>query len=409
MAALTRATGSAMLWRVYEEKVTKQFNAQRILKNRLKATPKETGEGERIEFPLHIGSSGGITVTSGTTLPNAQYQEYTSGQCNYFHLYGQIKVDGPMLSSTVKGKTSFRDSLDSETTGMVNDLKDTDQILLWGDGSGLLATVASAAASGTNTIVTVDNSRNLRRGMVVDVLVKSTGATGNGGVKARITDVDHSTPSCTFVTTSLDGGAPTSLTTTDGIYIQGAYNDAPWGVQAIISASDPSVADYGGIDRDAAAYWKAQDSANGGTNRAVQLSLIDKLIQNITSRSNGRPNLIMTTPALEGIIGGMLTDSKRFKGDSMTLDGWYKAVTFANIPVVADKHCTPNTLYVFDTRFWRRYFPPDIGEGKWFDHDGHVLARVPGEDSVEATWKSYFQNICTNPSAQGRLADLSES
>ncbi len=415
MAALTRTTGSAALWRVYEEKVTTQFNKKRILKNRLNPTPKETGEGERVEFPLHIGSSGGITVTSGTTLPNAQYQEYTQGICNYFHLYGQIKVTGPMLSSTVKGRTSFIDSLDSETTGMIEDLKDMDQILLWGTGDGLLATVASAAASSANTIITVDNTRNLRRGMVVDVLVKSTGIVGNGGTQVRITDVDHSTPSVTVVTTGLDGGTPTSLTTTDGLYIQGAYGNAttgpscPWGVQAIISASNPTVADYGSISRSTNAFWKSQDSTNGGTKRAVQLSLVDKLIQNIESRSNGRPNLIMTNPAIEGILGGMLTDSKRYRGDAMTLDGWYKATTFAGIPIVADKHCTPNTLYIFDTRFWRRYFPPDLGQGKWFDHDGHVLARVSGEDAVEATWKSYFQNICTNPAAQGRLADLSES
>jgi hypothetical protein len=415
MAALTRSTGSSTLWRVYEKKVTRQFNKERILKKRLKLTPKATGEGERIEFPLHIGSSGGITVTGGTTLPNAQYQEHTSGYCNYYHLYGQIKVTGPMLSSTVKGKTAFIDSLDSETNGMISDLKDMDQILLWGNADGLLATVASAAASSANTIITVDNTRNLRRGMVVDVLVKSTGVVGNGGMQVRITDVDHSTPSCTVVTTGLDGGAPTSLTTTDGLYIQGAYGNAttgpscPWGVQAIISASNPTVANYGGITRTGNAYWQAQSSANGGTKRAVQLSLIDRLIQNISARSSGKPNLIVTTPAIEGIIGGMLVDSKRWRGDATTLDGWYKAVTFAGIPIVPDKHCTPNSLYVFDTDFWYRYFPPDIGEGKWFDHDGHVLARVPGEDSVEATWKSYHQNICTNPSAQGVLADLSES
>ncbi len=416
MAALDRTTGSAALWRVYGEKVTKQFSTHRILKKRLKLTPRETGEGERVEFPLHIGSSGGITVTGGTTLPNAQYQEHTSGYCNYYHLYGQIKVTGPMLSSTVKGKTSFIDSLDSETTGMIQDLKDVDQILLWGNADGLLATVASAAASSANTVITVDNSRNLRRGMVVDVLVKSTGAIGNGGTQVRIVDVDHSTPSCTVVTTTLTpGGTPTSLTTTDGLYIQGAYGNAttgpscPWGVEAIISASNPTVANYGGITRTGNAYWQAQDSANGGTKRAIQLSLIDRLMQNISSRSSGQPTLIVTTPAIEGIVGGMLTDSKRYKGDAMTLDGWYKATTFAGIPIVADPHCTPNTLYVFDMRFWHRYFPPDLGEGKWFDHDGHVLARVSGQDAVEATWKAYYNNICTNPSAQGRLTDLSES
>ena len=409
MAALSRTTGSAMLWRVYEEKVTTQFDEKRILKNRLKPTPKATGEGSRIEFPLEIGLSGGVTVTSGITLPNAQYVEYTSGHVNYYHMYGQIKVEGPMLSSTVKGKTSFRESLDSETNGMIRGLKEVDQVLLWGDGTCLLATVASAAASGVNTVITVDTSRNLRRGMVVDVLVTATGAIGaNGATKCRIIDVDHSTPSCTILTTDL-GAAPTSLTTTDGLYIQGAYNDGPWGVQAIISHANPTIGNYGGITRTGNAWWQAQRSHNSTVNRAFQMSLVDKLIQNITSRSSGEPNLIVTSPAIEGIFGGMLVSSKRWRGEMMKLDGWYNAVTFAGIPVVADKHCPANHLYVFDTNFWRRYFPPDIGQGKWFDHDGHVLARVSGEDSVEATWKSYYQNICTNPAAQGVLEDISES
>ena len=415
MAALSRTTGSAMLWRVYEKKVTEQFNRKRVLFNRLKATPKATGEGSRIEFPLHIGSSGGIKVTSGIELPNAQYQEYTSGNCNYYHMYGQIKVEGPMMSSTVKGKTAFLDALDSETDGMVKDLKDMDQILLWGNADGLLATVASAAASGTSTVITVDTARNLRRGMVVDVLVASTGAIGaNGATKCRITDVDYSTPSCTILTTDL-GAAPTSLTTTDALYIQGGYGNAttgarcPWGVQAIISHANPTVGSYGGITRTGNAWWQAQRSHNSATNRAFQMSLVDKLIQNITSRSSGEPNLIVTSPAIEGIFGGMLVSSKRWRGETMKLDGWYNAVTFGGIPVVADKHCPANHLFVFDTNFWRRYFPPDIGQGKWINDDGHVLARVSGEDSVEASWKSYFQNICTNPAAQGVLEDISES
>jgi len=401
-----------MLWRVYEQKVTTQFNRQRILKNRLKATPKETGEGERIEFPLHIGSSGGITVTNTTTLPNAQYQEYTSGTANYFHLYGQIKVDGPMMSSTVKGKTSFRESLDSETTNMVEDLKDIDQILLWGDGSGLLATVVSTSDDGTTTTITLDTCRNLKRGMVVDVLVKTTGASTVGAVKARIADVDFSGPTCQILSAAFVGGDGSAIDTTYGLYLQGARNTAPWGVQAIVAVGDPgtSATYYGGITRAASnAWWRAQRSHNSAVNRALSLSLVDKLIQNITSRSNGRPNLIMTTPAIEGILGGMLVDSKRYRGDTMTLDGWYKATTFAGIPVVADKHAPANHLWVLDTRFWRRYFPPDIGQGKWFSEDGHVLSRVSQEDAVEAFWKSYFQNICTNPSAQGVLEDISES
>ena len=409
MAALTRTTGAAMLWRVYEEKVTTQFNRKRILKNRLKLTPKETGEGERIEFPLHIGSSGGITVTNTTTLPNAQYQEYRPGYANYVHLYGQIKVTGPMMSSTVKGKTSFRESLSSETDGMVKDLRDMDQVLLWGTGDCLLATVASAAASGANTIITVDNSRNLKRGMVVDVLVKATGVIGsNGGTQCRIIDVDHSTPSCTVVTTGL-GLTPTSLTTTDGLYVQGGYGLGPWGVEAIVSHANPGIGNYGGITRTGNAWWQAQRSHNSGTNRALQLSLIDRLAQNIESRSSGTPNLIMTTPAIEGLAGGLLVTSKRYRGDAMKLDGWYNATTFNGIPIVGDKHCPPNHLFILDTRSWFRYFPPDTGQGKWFDDDGHVLSRVSHQDAVEAFWKSYFQNICTNPAGQGVLEDISES
>ncbi len=411
MAAMDRTTGSAILKRVYRKRVTELVNYKRILSNRLSPVTEKYAEGERIDFALHTADNWGVKITAGINLPNAQFRQHQVGNANYKHIYAQMKITGPMMSSTSQSGSAFLNALENETKGVAKTMKVLDQIALWGDGSGELAALSSTAPTddATNVTVPVLSTRNCYLGMMCDVLVKLTGITGAGGAtNIKITDVDHAGLTIKFASADLPNFA--SLASTDSIYIQDSYNSFPWGVQAIISTSNPvsGIGNYGGITRTNNVFWQAQDNNNSGTNRAFKLNLLQDLIDDIENRSAGEPDLIVTTPKLWSRMGAMLAESKRYTGKTLKLDGWFDALDFGGIPVAKDKYCPENTMYVFDMGYWYEYQAPDVGSGTWMDKDGAVLARSASEDAYEATWLKYYNTICTAPNAQGVLNDLIE-
>lgn len=173
---------------------------------------------------MPYGANGGIGAgTEDGLLPAAAGNNYQQFQLTLKNLYGTIEISDKAMRASANNSGAFVNLLNAEMEGLVKASKFNFGRMLFGDGSGVLATVT--AASG-NTL-TLDGVKNIMEGMVVDVL------DGDGSAKVtarRITVVDRAAK---IITLSGAAIAADTVEKDDVITVQGSYNKEITGLGAI--------------------------------------------------------------------------------------------------------------------------------------------------------------------------------
>ena len=317
--------------------------------------------------------------------------------------------------------------------GLLQDVKNDCNRQLWHDGSALLTDV-STASSGTSTTVTVDSTKFLSVGQIVDIKKRANLAAIASGDGQTIQSITSSTAFVmdTTTTTEVD----------EGVYVGGVVSDGTsremWGLEAIVSASDPgnhgteaAATRLGQIDRSSNTFWQATELS--GT-KVLDDSLLDlqRAYDKAEIEGETSPGIILTSHATRREIAGALTDARRF-GNEGELKGGWTGIQFNNAVIVADKDASTTNDPANDTNgvwdissdaivagdFSRLYFiAPDsmhfqvLEDWQWMD-EGGVLVRsgvgTSGVDEFEATLFSYQNLVCTRPNANVLLKDIAST
>ena len=113
---------------------------------------------------------------------------------------------------------------------------------------------------------------------------------------------------------------------------------------------------------------------------------------------NNRPNMILCSYKKKSAIGALLTGAK-MQLDTAVLNGGYSAILFDGIPVVADRYCPDDSIYLINTD---DFVLAQLCDWAWLeDEDGKILKQVPGKAAYSATLVKYAELICKRPCAQG--------
>ena len=89
---------------------------------------------------------------------------------------------------------------------------------------------------------------------------------------------------------------------------------------------------------------------------------------------------------------------------TMEIEGGYKALSFNGIPVVADRFCPKNTMFLLNTN---DFIIHQLCDWKWLEgEDGKILKQVPGKPVYTATLVKYAELMCTRPNGQGMLQNI---
>lgn len=403
----SRTTQADLLRIVYRPKMRRQFNLKSILLQYLtRNTTSDFAEGSQISLSLHKGKSGGRGFSSAGKLPNSDYQKVSRVAFNYTRMYGRIRIPGAMMNSTSNVPTAAEARVyDLETTNLVKQLRHMLNFHLFGNGSGKVAGIASTSSA---TQFIVDDPRGIDDGARYDVLLISNGAVA-GGFQGATISVNPSTKVCRITSAHQfadgTGTAVNASPTLYALYENGSYNDAVLGLDAVISAGNPPLGNYGGTDRTVAGneYWQGQVLANGGTPRILSFPLISEAVDQVDRFSDGETNLILCGYEVHRRLMNELLAARRIDNSTKKLNGWATAIMHDDIPIVRDKHCNPTKAYLLDTSHWELY---QDCEGKWMDEDGAILSRIPGEDAYEAAWSRYLQPTCDAPNTQAVIEDL---
>lgn len=403
----TLTTFDAILKEVYLSPLRSALNHKTVLNHRLAKNEKDVeGDLANAIIPIHKSRNHGIGARAeDADLPTAGSQGYTQAKVPMRYLYGRIRVTGQIMKAAKSNKGSFVRAVQSETQGLERDLSRDENRMIFRSGTGILARCGTTAGASTVVLATGTDMRWFEEGMIVDILVGTTGATITNGTETTISAVDKSAKTIT-----VSGGVVTT-DSTHYVYRSGSRNIEMMGLDGIVNNIDPDDVDgtnlgtSGGLQSLTVAsntWWKSVVETMGGRlDPAYMLKVLDS-IENLCGEE---PSLIVCQSGVRAEYVKTLLPDVRYSGPAKKLDGGFSAVSYTGgskeIPIVVDRDCYPATTMYFlnegNLSFYR------LADWDWMDEDGAILNRIADKDAYEATIYCYKELGTTARNSHGRL------
>lgn len=397
--SLNLSAAAGVLKDDYQPAVREQLNNAHMLLNQIERNSKDT-EGTAAVLSLHVSRNSGVGARAeGGTLPTAGHQGWKQERVSLKYNYGRIQVSGQTIRHMATNKGSFVRSVESETKGIVTDLKVDVNRQLYTPASGVIAVTSGAANGTTVTITPASDARRIQIGGRYDIVESSTDAVCYTIV---VTDVNLSTGAITY--TSVAGsGTPGAG---DRIVRQGVVpseNVELTGLDEIVDSSGTL------FNVDPASYpvWKSYEEA---VSAAPSDAVFEKALDEIFITSGQDPDLIIASHAAVRAYANSLKTQKRFSGEPLELKGGFKATSVTagrnTLALWAERDCPETTAFIVNTGHLVQF---EASDWEFMDEDGAVLNRVPNQDAYEATLFKYHELATDQRNAHGKLTSLTVS
>ena len=391
MVTLTSAENA--LKTVYLGVVSNQLNINaNPLLGKINQTTKDVW-GKEVRKLAPFGINGGIGAgTEDGNLPMAAGNNYVQFISELKNLYGKIEISDKALRASSNNAGAFVNLLNSEMEGLIKASSFNFGRMLYGDGSGKLATVVSYDS--TSGYVTVDSVKNLIEGMVIDTY-NTTGKIA-GVSSLRITYVDRVNKK--FLTNLAVGGSNV-FTANDTIYVQNSKDLEINGLGKIFSNSTTLY----GLNRANYPWLSPFTKTNAGE---ISDELIQSAVDFLEENSGSTIDFITCSAAVKRAYQQYLGAFRR-NIDVTELAGGYKAISFNGIPVVSDRFIEDDTMYLLNTKEFSLH---QLCDWKWLEgEDGRILKQKNGYPTYTATLVKYADLICDKPNGQAKITGISSN
>ena len=388
---VTLTSAENALKNVYLDVIANQLN---IKANPLLAQIKQTDSniwGKEIIKLAGFGINGGIGAgTESGSLPTAASNNYVQFRTTLKNLFGKIEISDKAIRASENNSGAFVNLLTDEMEGLIKASSFNLGRMLYGDGSGELATT-SAAITSSSTYVEVTDTRNLIEGMVVDVFADQV----LGFAGARISYVDRVNNYVYFdvmptVSAAISAGAK--------LFVQGSKDNEITGLEAIFGSGD-----LYGVSR---STYKWLTPYVNSASVAMDDITLQNTIDAIEDKGGNEINYISCARDVRKAYQQYLTYYRR-NVDMAELEGGFKAISFNGIPVVADRFVKSGTAYFLNTKDFAFH---QLCDWKWLeDEGGRVLKQMPGYPAYTATLVKYADLICERPVAQAKLSAINNT
>ena len=359
--------------------------------------------GKEIRKMAPYGINGGIGAgDEDGSLPTAAGNNYAQFVLELKNLYGRIEISDKAIRASQNSAGSFVNLLNAEMEGLIKASTFNFGRMLFGDGTGILATISTNDTSS----VTVDTTRNLIEGMVVDIVNKADG-TVNTVAGRRITSIDRANKKVTLSGSALTSEAfkpSTSQTNTYALCVQGSYGKEITGLGAIFKSSGSLY----GLNRSTYNWMVPYISniAGESTMTAISDVTMQKAIDELDEVAGSKVDFIVCSAGVKRNYQEYL-NSYRSNVDVMDLAGGYKAISYNGIPLVSDKFVKPNTMYLLNTKEFNLH---QLCDWQWLEgEDGRVIKQIQGKPTYSATLVKYADIICDHPAGQAMIEGIKES
>ena len=392
---VTLTTANNALKEVYLGVLSNQLNTTiNPLLARINQTTSDVW-GKEIRKVAPYGINGGIGAGTETgDLPSSAENNYEQFVLSLKNLYGKLEISDKAIRASENSTGAFVNLLTSEMEGLIKASAFNFGRMLYGDGTGKLATITD---NDTNSVV-VDSTKNLIEGMVVDILTPS-GAVLKSTL--RITAINKETKTVTLSTNQL---TKSSYADAENILcVQGSYNNEITGLGAIFNTTG----NLYGLNREnhnwLVPYMK--DISNGSTQNITDIT-IQSAIDDIEESADSKVDFIVCSSGVKRNYQSYLA-SYRSNVNILELEGGFKAISYNGIPLVSDRFAPANTMYLLNTSEFNLH---QLCDWKWLEsEDGRVIRQTLGKPTYQATLVKYADIICNKPRGQAKITGITES
>ncbi len=380
-------TADKALKSVYLGVVTEQLNtAVNPLLTKIEQTSSDVWGKDIIKL-VSYGLNGGVGAGDETgSLPMAAGNNYAQYKVELKNLYGSIEISDKAIRASQSNVGAFVNLLNAEMEGLLKASKYNLGRMLYGDGNGVLALVATASATAT-TSITLSSVKKVAIGMVIDIF-------NEDGEKilaqARIIDVDR-----VAKIIKIDKQV-SAVSTTDYITIQNSKGFELTGLGAIFGTND-----IYGLAR-ANNTW-LNPYKKDLNNAALDMGTIQEAIDYIDETTGSAVNFITCAYDVKKAYIKNLS-ANRLNVDYMTLDGGFKALSYSGIPLVSDKFIEDGEMYLLNTDDFKMH---QLCDWRWLEGDnGNVIKQKLGNPTYTATLVKYADIVCDRPCGQAKLSGI---
>jgi len=359
-----------------------------------------TRNGKEVVFDTHVGRNQGIGARDvREKLPTAGAQKYKQAHLYLKNLYGSIEVDGQLFEQAAEDYQAFINVVDNEIKGLRRDLAVDMNRQIYGDGTGTLGVVASAATA--SLTVEFDDVHWIDYGMVVDVL-DASGAFAQLHNEVSVVSVDTATNVVTF---------DTAVTVAIGDIIVRASNSTNsygkelTGLGAIVSSTGV----LHEIDPDDTPVWASTEVTLGSAGTPGTLTELDliSLVQKV-DKQGGDVDVFLASPGVYNAYWNLLQSFRQFT-NTASLTGGQRSFTFEAlgkpIKFVSDYAAPKGTLYALSSKELVLNRKKDWS---WMDRDGSMWSRVSDTDAYEARYYMYGELGTYRRNAHAKLSNIAE-
>lgn len=374
---ITLANADKALKTYYLDAVASQLDA---ISPFYAAIDKHSTEVYGKEVKVAVVKPDNTRVVAGTEdgdLPAAGSNRYVNLTSTLKNIYGTIEISDKALRASQNSSGAFVDLLNAEMEGLISSAKVNFSRMLYGDGNGYVGTITKTSGS----TLTVEPIGRVYEGMSVDI--RSGSGILEDGEDLTVASVDYANGTITLSST------PDDTLTGSSVYVHGAYGNEITGFRAIFGTGD-----IYGLTRSSESLLNPVEF----TLATLSESGIMENVNYMEAFCNNRPNMILCSYKTKSAIGALLTGAK-MQLDTAVLNGGYSAILFDGIPVVADRYCPDDSIYLINTD---DFVLAQLCDWAWLeDEDGKILKQVPGKAAYSATLVKYAELICKRPCAQG--------
>lgn len=359
-----------------------------------------TRNGKEVVFDTHIGRNQGIGARNvREKLPTAGAQKYKQAHLYLKNLYGSIEVDGQLFEQAAEDYQAFINVVDNEIKGLRRDLAVDMNRQIYGDGSGTIAVVATAATAATE--VEFDDVHWVEYGMIVDVLDASASfAQLHNEVEVVSIDTANNTVTFSAALTVAVGDIIVRASNTTN-----SYNKELTGLGAIVSATGS----LHEIDPADVPVWSSTEvmlGAAGTPGTLTELDLIS-LVQKV-DKQGGDVDVFLASPGVYNAYWNLLQSFRQFT-NTAALTGGQRSFTFEALgkPIrfVSDYAAPKGTLYALSSK---ELVMNQKKDWSWMDRDGSMWSRVADTDAYEARYYLYAELGTYRRNAHAKLYNIAE-
>ena len=386
MKMVTLQTAESALKNVYLGVVANQLNVNaNPLLARIKHSSKDVW-GKEVRKLAPFGINGGIGAGSEEgALPTSSGNGYVQFVADLKNLYGKIEISDKAIRASANNIGAFVNLLSDEMEGLVKASSFNLGRMLYGDGTGLLAT----ASSQSGTTITCDKVNNLIEGMLIDVY---NGSSKVNTAPLKITYVDRVNKKFTYETSA-------SVTISSGhkFYVQGSKDFEISGLGRIFDSTQNTI--YGVSKTEYPWLTPYTSSTSQEVSDILIQQAVDFLDMNVDSKINFITCSSQVRRAYQEYLGAY-----RRNIDVTELEGGYKTITHNGIPVVADRFVDDDTMYLLNTNDFTIH---ELCDWKWLEgEDGRILKQNQGYPTYSATLVKYAELICDKPCGQAKISGI---